>query len=167
MQQNRRSSRRAVRLLAGGIAAILVLPASAALASPGEKPDRAANHRQPQGRPAAQVDHVYRGPLDGALGTHTWSGDLYGTGVMTTVTYEIGVDDAGVPGVVSLSVDDSTVPAGVTYEIRSGTSHSTKPEPEPEPEPEPDAPVVEVSAKQSVSMVDDEPADEEPADEEP
>lgn len=73
-------------------------------------------------RPSVQLDHVYRGALDGAVGTHTWSGDVFDTGVVTTVTYDIALDADGTPVVSSVVVDDATLPEGATYTIRDGST---------------------------------------------
>lgn len=128
MQRITRRPTRRNRVLAGALAAALLLPASAALASPGHHEERTVatraegrrDHRTAS-RPSVQIDHVYRGDLAGAIGTHTWTGDVFGTGVITTVTYDVALDDAGLPGITNIVVDESTLPEGATYEIRSGT----------------------------------------------
>lgn len=122
------------RTLAVTLAAGLMLPAAIAVAKPGGQSDRAqtrptaaaeAPRRSPIARPAAQVDTVYRGALDGALGNHTWSGDLFGTGIITHVTYDIVLDEAGVPLVTGVVVDESSLPAGATYELRESTNRTS------------------------------------------
>ncbi len=155
------NQRRLRRTLAVGLAAGLMLPTTIALAKPGEQSSRTATRpaasaqvppRGPVARPAAQVDTVYRGALDGALGTHTWSGDLFGTGTITSVSYEVVLDDAGVPLVTGVVVDDSSLPAGATYELRSSTNRTSgtddRPkDDEPKPDESPEEPVpVEVVA---------------------
>ncbi|MGF1668028.1 MAG: hypothetical protein ACFCVC_17345 [Acidimicrobiia bacterium] len=122
------------RTLAVTLAAGLMLPTTVALAKPGSQSDPVqtrptagteAPARGPIARPAAQVATVYRGALDGALGSHTWSGDLFGTGIITTVTYDIVLDEAGVPLVTGVVVDESSLPAGATYELRSSTNRTS------------------------------------------
>jgi hypothetical protein len=123
------------RTLAVTLAAGLMLPAAIAVAKPGEqsaaraltRPTASAEApaRGPIARPAAQVDTVYRGALDGALGSHTWSGDLFGTGVITTVTYDVVLDEAGVPLITGVVVDESSLPVGATYELRSSTNRTS------------------------------------------
>ncbi len=125
MQTNRL---RRSRLLAGALAALMLLPATAVYAS-SDNTERGVSTRAESrrdhritNRPSVQIDHVYRGALDGAVGTHTWSGDVFDTGVVTTVTYAIALDADGVPVVSSVVVDDSTLPEGATYEIRDGST---------------------------------------------
>lgn len=122
------------RTLAVTLAAGLMLPAAIAVAKPVGQSDRAqtrstaaaeAPRRNPIARPAAQVDRVYRGALDGALGSHTWSGDLFGTGLITHVTYDIVLDEAGVPLVTGVVVDEASLPAGATYELRESTNRTS------------------------------------------
>ncbi len=126
---NMQTSRlRRSRLLAGALAALMLLPATAVYASSGNTErgvsTRAESRRDHRitSRPSVQIDHVYRGALDGAVGTHTWSGDVFDTGVVTTVSYDIALDADGVPVVSSVVVDDSTLPEGATYEIRDGST---------------------------------------------
>lgn len=126
---NMQTSRvRRSRLLAGALAALMLLPATAVYASSGNAErgvsTRAESRRDHRiiSRPSVQIDHVYRGALDGAVGTHTWTGDVFDTGVVTTVSYDIALDADGVPVVTSVVVDDSTLPEGATYEIREGST---------------------------------------------
>jgi hypothetical protein len=149
------------RTLAVTLAAGLMLPAAIAVAKPVGQSDRAqtrstaaaeAPRRNPIARPAAQVDRVYRGALDGALGSHTWSGDLFGTGIITHVTYDIVLDEAGVPLVTGVVIDEASLPTGATYELRESTNR-TSVEDSADDEPKLDEPKV------------DEPEDESPGDE--
>jgi hypothetical protein len=151
------NQRRLRRTLAVTLAAGLMLPTTVALAKPGDESSRAqtrptaaaeAPTRGPIARPAAQVATVYRGALDGALGSHTWSGDLFGTGTTTTVTYEIVLDDAGVPLVTGIVVDESSLPAGATYELRTSTSRTSRGVDGPDEAPKPDEPQDEAPSEE-------------------
>lgn len=118
-------SRQRMRSMAAVVLTIAMLvPAGSALARPPESSagsDARTAHRQAD-HPTVTLDRVYRGPVDGALGAHVWTGDVFGTGVETTVVYDIGLDADGVPVVTSVVVDESTLPAGVTYTMRGRTS---------------------------------------------
>jgi hypothetical protein len=118
--------------LAAGITAALLIPVGVAAASPadGGKSAAARNHdggnaRQQHrvgldraGRVGVDVEVVARGPLDTVLGSYQWSGDLFDTGIITVVSYTLGLDANGVPAIADFAVDDSTLPDGVTYETR-------------------------------------------------
>ena len=73
-------------------------------------------------RPAVQVDKFYKGALEGAIGSHVWAADIFGTGVSTAVSFEIALDESGVPMVTNVIVDEATLPEGVTYEIRGAAT---------------------------------------------
>jgi hypothetical protein len=172
------NQRRLRRTLAVALAAGLMLPTTVALAKPGSESDRAqtrpsaaaeAPTRGPLARPAAEVAAVYRGALEGALGTHTWSGDLFGTGTITTVSYEISLDEAGVPLVSGVAVDEASLPAGATYELRSPTNRTSggggDPEVDTPKADEPQAPGEEPAPVEVVANVAEEPTTTSVADE--
>lgn len=112
-------------LVAASLSMLLMAPTGAALASANEsavatRPEHSRSQKSP-GHPTVTIDRVYRGSADGVLGTHVWTGDVFGTGVETTVSYSVAVDAAGVPVVTSIVVDESTLPEGVTYSVREGS----------------------------------------------
>lgn len=118
-QTRTRTTRLRRRAVAAALAAGLVLPGTAAYASGAAEDTRNVAHHDKH--PVVDIDRVYRGTLEGALGAHTWTGDLFGTGTDTTVTYTVVLDADGVPIVSSVVVDESTLPQGTTYEVRSGS----------------------------------------------
>ncbi|MFQ5517419.1 MAG: hypothetical protein ACE5E8_07575, partial [Acidimicrobiia bacterium] len=60
---------------------------------------------------------VKAGGVDGIVGNHSWSGDLFALGTATTVTFTVVRNTAGHPELTSVAVDASTVPGGVTYSV--------------------------------------------------
>lgn len=121
------------RGVAAALTAGLMIPGAVAIAKPptgndAARPERTVRADVPAWRlatrPAVQVDKFYKGPLEGAIGSHVWTGDIFGSGVATAVSFEIALDEAGVPMVTNVVVDEATLPEGVTYEIR-GTSTET------------------------------------------
>lgn len=129
-QPLRRKHDRIRRGVAAALTAGLMIPGAVAIAKPPTdadvRPERNAEAPswRPDARPAVQVDKFYKGALEGAIGSHVWTGDIFGTGVSTAVSFDITLDEAGVPMVTNVVVDEATLPGGVTYEIR-GTSTDT------------------------------------------
>jgi hypothetical protein len=107
------------------LSVVLMAPAGAAFAAPSESnvAERAhsrRDHRQFD-RPTGAIDRVYAGSVEGAVGSHVWTGDVFGTGVTTTVTYSVEIGMDGVPIVTTVVVEESTLPEGVTSTVRAGT----------------------------------------------
>jgi len=167
-------------LIAAAVTLLLMAPTGAALASSNEsglaaRAESRRVHRQLT-HPTVTIDRVYRGDIEGAMATYTWTGDVFGTGTDTLVTYTVGVDDGGVPVVTSVVVDESTLPEGATYTVRDGsvTTRSADDEAPEEPEEKSDdaddettddtssddeASNVEVSATTSTTAADDSTGD--------
>jgi hypothetical protein len=88
------------------VSALLVLPAGIASAREDKGHDRVSS-----------VVEVAAGAPSGMAGTYTWTGDLFGLGIETIVTYGVEVDESGVPAITSLTVDESTLPEGAVATV--------------------------------------------------
>jgi len=101
------------RVLALVTAALVVLPAGMAQADNGQRSNRVFD----------KVVVAEGVPAD-VGGAYSWSGDVFGTGVVTNVSYTVAVDEAGVAQITEVAVDESTLPEGATYQVWGPSSRT-------------------------------------------